>query len=1215
MSRPSASRFAIFAILALAIGASQTFGPQGRAAADETAPSSIATAPALHWGFKETWRNYAQEPQVSDGAAVVAPTGGAIYDLEWTFDSGSYDPVTQTTRLDFNGSAHWRKYRASQFGWPAPPGYSGEPDPYILDVTLSDPQITISRDHAMLTVVASSRERETWELVSYGRVPIVNLDVLGITPTIADGTTTWAGVPATITAEGEAAMGGAYPSGLVVDQVGFSYSGPGGAPDFSEHWDEPGTAALKLVQNELFIDGDSTVNLTPLVVDRENQIVHSYRNETVAGVPSTRIEAFSLKQMRLVGSIVLPTSQAPEALTAAAWDKNGQRLLYRGGGENGMRRWLSFDPADGSYDSGLLADPQMGETSFFGMAGPAIAWDPVRDRGYRIVRVVPPGVPANEFDNHEWQLITYAEGEGGVWATKSFALPSFPTGQNRTGFPVTSMRAPKYATASDGSLIVLAGTRVGLDAGASIPGAYRLVIDDADATVDVRPLPGVEVLNGAGEGGVFGAVQTSANGHVLLIRTGADGEAVHCRIGSGAVSCDDPVSMRANVEVGSFDENRFALDPADGTVWFGAISSLKLAAVKDGAFRGAQFIGLRNPRGGPVLVGDDHFVYAQTSDGSPGELAGSKTWGYGKFERLGFVPTVTAQPQPRLVQLGAGESSKQVSFSSTASGEPAPDRQWQAKAPGSTRFADLAGETGETLSVAATRSDDGTEYRAVYSNAAGKLATDAAALSVEYAPLVRQSPASVKALEGTDAEFAVLPAGNPEPAVTWQRKVGGFWQDIGEEDESIVAEGNSLTVVGASPDQSGTQFRARLDNSLGMARSEAAKLTVTPKVAIPPGGVDLNKVELEWSGSAELQKAPPFGGSNYFSAGVSHGDQASFKGYEGNAFALQVAAGGAEAVSTWATRAGHVTNGGAQLVRLYRGIGTVAEDGSATVAWDGSFSVNFYGGLAPFTISDPALTVDADGEGVLSADLLGCASSMANPSQCTPLPMAHDVTVATFSGVEVDPAGELTVKPDYAGVEAEVPSGTPQNRSVAGWGAWPQPFVDFHVQTGLAAYWYSSGGIADPDKPPAPFTVDFVGGDPPVVVPVADGGGPKPAPAALEALPAPAPPSIGRVKGVQAVGPKRRVKVATLRCPGSSPCTVQAPRNAPIRIGGRTYWAAVFAPRTIPAAASATVRARLAPRALAALGQGRATLRVRLQVRSDEGLAKLLARVPVRAAG
>lgn len=1208
MSITSASRLAILAALAASLGAVFLFGP-GRAAAEDPVVA-VTNAPDLTWGFKATWRNYAGQPQVSDGAAIVPPAAGSPHNLSWAFESGSYDPNTQTTRMNYEGSAHWTKYKASQLGYSPPPGYTGEPDPYILDVTLSDPQITIGKDSSTLTVVATSRDRDTWELVSYGRVPLVDLDVVGVTPTVAGGTTQWSGIVATVAAQGTAAMAGNYRVGQVVDPLGFSYAGPGGAPDFSEHWDEPGTAVLKLVQNALFLENPSAISLQTLYVDRRNMIVHAYRTQTVEGVAGRRFFAFSLKEMRQLATIHLPNAQAPEINSAAAFDPIGQRFLYKGSGESGMRRWLRLNVGEEKYEAGLLADPQMGEASFFEIPAPKLAWDPTRQRGYRIARVVPEGVSETDYDKHVWRLLSFAEGGDGTWVKKSFVLPGFPAGQNETGYAPMAWNLPTLAVASDGSVIALASVRSGLDEAATIHGAYRITLDADDETATVQPIPGTDILNTVDVGGTFKAVQTSANGHFLLMRQLGTENVVHCQIEAGTVGCDPAAAIAGNVESPPYDEFRFAIDPADGTVWFGGLASQKLAAFRGGAFAGGQFFKERNPRGGPVLVGDGHFVYAQTNNGSPGETAGSKTWGFGKFERVGFVPEVTAQPQDDFVALGVGEASEQATFSSTAEGEPAPQRQWQVKAPGSSKFVDLAGETAATLTVAATRGDDGAEYRAVYANAAGKVATDPAALGVEYAPAVLESPANVKVLEGSDAEFAVLAEGNPEPSVVWQRKVGGFWQDVTDEDETIVVAGNSLTVLGTEPAQSGAEFRARLTNSLGVVKSEPAKLSVTPKVAIPPGGAAVSKATLEWSGSAELQKAPPFGGSNYFSAGASHGDQASFKGHEGNAFAFQVAAGGAETVSNWATRASHVGNGGSQLIRLYGGTGTVAENGSATVAWHGSFSVNFYGGLAPFTLTDPVLTVDEGGAGELSADLLGCASSMANPSVCTPLPAAQDVTVATFSGVEVDPAGELTVSPDYAGVEVEVPSGTPaQDRVAPGWGAWPQEFVDYHVLTGLAPYWYSSGGIADPDKPPAAFTVDFAGTDPPQVDELPAPGSEKPTP------PAPVPPSIGAARGVQSVGPKRRAKVATLRCPGTSPCRVKAPRNAPIRIGGRTYWADVLAPATIPAGGSATVRARLAPAALSALGEGRATLRVRLQVRSDEGLAKLLARVPLEAAG
>lgn len=96
-----------------------------------------------------------------------------------------------------------------------------------------------------------------------------------------------------------------------------------------------------------------------------------------------------------------------------------------------------------------------------------------------------------------------------------------------------------------------------------------------------------------------------------------------------------------------------------------------------------------------------------------------------------------------------------------------------------------------------------------------------------------------------------------------------------------------------------------------------------------------------------------------------------------------------------------------------------------------------------------------------------------------PLEPRADVTVATFTDVEIDPAGVLTLTPQFEEVAVEVPAGTtPQNRTTPGWGAWPQEFVDFHVASGLSSYWYSSGGAADPLKVPLPVMLDLSGATP-----------------------------------------------------------------------------------------------------------------------------------------
>jgi hypothetical protein len=95
-----------------------------------------------------------------------------------------------------------------------------------------------------------------------------------------------------------------------------------------------------------------------------------------------------------------------------------------------------------------------------------------------------------------------------------------------------------------------------------------------------------------------------------------------------------------------------------------------------------------------------------------------------------------------------------------------------------------------------------------------------------------------------------------------------------------------------------------------------------------------------------------------------------------------------------------------------------------------------------------------------------------------------DVVVASFaSGVVLAPDGQITITPDYAGVEVDTTGGATQNRVVSGWGSWPQTFVNFHLANGLSSHWYSSGSASrDPRKPPYPITVDFRSAQPASII-------------------------------------------------------------------------------------------------------------------------------------
>ncbi len=232
---------------------------------------------------------------------------------------------------------------------------------------------------------------------------------------------------------------------------------------------------------------------------------------------------------------------------------------------------------------------------------------------------------------------------------------------------------------------------------------------------------------------------------------------------------------------------------------------------------------------------------------------------------------------------------------------------------------------------------------------------------------------------------------------------------------------------------------ARRLAALGAVAAAAIAVTAAPASAatIPAGGLAVQGASLDWTGSSVMQSpfaAGPMKFFHYFSAGVSEGTEATYKGAEGNAQVL-LEAEGPEAVATWATHTNFSAEAGHhQKVRLLGGTGRIEPDGSAAISWNAGFSVNFYSGSAPLSIENPTLLVKPDGTGELTATLSGCKASKAEPAAgCVPFAPVPGAQIATFSGAQVDPDAPLTVVPNYAGVEVET-SGTAavQDRTVEG---------------------------------------------------------------------------------------------------------------------------------------------------------------------------------------
>ena len=131
--------------------------------------------------------------------------------------------------------------------------------------------------------------------------------------------------------------------------------------------------------------------------------------------------------------------------------------------------------------------------------------------------------------------------------------------------------------------------------------------------------------------------------------------------------------------------------------------------------------------------------------------------------------------------------------------------------------------TASQISIASAKtSEDGDEYRAVLTNAAGNVTSEAAKLTVHDIPKLTQQPASVIVEEGDAASFEASATGFPAPTVQWELSSdsGGSWRPVAG------ATANKLTIAMVSGSESGDEYRAVFTNVAGAATSAPATLTV-----------------------------------------------------------------------------------------------------------------------------------------------------------------------------------------------------------------------------------------------------------------------------------------------------------------------------------------------------------------------------------------------------
>lgn len=250
---------------------------------------------------------------------------------------------------------------------------------------------------------------------------------------------------------------------------------------------------------------------------------------------------------------------------------------------------------------------------------------------------------------------------------------------------------------------------------------------------------------------------------------------------------------------------------------------------------------------------------------SPGGIAisGDPTdqWGQtritpdiGAFEVVPATSPPGNAATPADVTINAGGN---ASFSSTATGAPAPTGQWQLSTDGGSTFNNISnggvysGATSGTLSVTGGLAPmNGYEYQDVFTNGTGTATSDPATLTVDFAPSVMTQPINDTINAAANASFTVAATANPRPTVQWQLSTdgGATFNNLTNTGTYTGAATDTLSLTGATPADNGYEYRAIFSNTLfgagspSSATTSAAKLTVNaaPVVDVNPSSETIN---------------------------------------------------------------------------------------------------------------------------------------------------------------------------------------------------------------------------------------------------------------------------------------------------------------------------------------------------------------------------------------
>ena len=310
------------------------------------------------------------------------------------------------------------------------------------------------------------------------------------------------------------------------------------------------------------------------------------------------------------------------------------------------------------------------------------------------------------------------------------------------------------------------------------------------------------------------------------------------------------------------------------------------------------------------------------------------------------APAVTTNPTDQTVSPG-----NPVSFTAAADGVPTPTVQWQVSTDGGTSFSNIGGASSTTYTFTTSTGDDGHQYRAVFTNAAGTATSTAATLSVGTAPSFTSAD-NTTFVVGSAGNFAIATSGVPSATLSGTGLPA--WLTLSDNGDG------TGTLTGTPPGGSGGPYTFTLKAANGFSPSASQSFTLF---------VDQSPV-------------------------ITSADHTTFTVGSAGSFAVTTTAG--YPTSTTLTETGSLPSG---VKFTDNGNGTATLGGTPAVGTGGSYSITVraVAGIAPAATQSFTLTI-LEAPRITSADHATFAVGTAGSFTVTTAAGNPSATTLTKSG-------------------------------------------------------------------------------------------------------------------------------------------------------------------------------------------------------------------------